>query len=869
MKPIPGLVSQVVNECRIARWPVSEHLAEFVCRSVLINSFRQIKPDKPLSSETFEQITEYCKTILLAPGDPVPYTLRMLSDYSQSLTDYFEQIRDLRGKRRRDCNLAMIDLRDLHVNTQVFERLVDFCKSTHIIATIAHPSDLKTAADSAILASDTASALASVLPQEQILIFKQSIDSDDQNPAWEQLNDLCEIVHGIRFLNAPPTAELDGMMATINSNLAKLNSTISDLKREYDEFYTPIIIKYLHSHGIGDSADSSTVDAALLRLSKALIKESNNRFILRLLLTRYQVIFAEITLQMGNTLTEFKKAQITVENFVTGKSIIAKNQIFPHFSHVASLYDTIAICCSAAAILQSGIVGLMSYLDDSKYSIRYIYEKRRPKPIHGSSVVRQAFLDEKEKREKKQTTSLPSDSSSLSLPPICSGFGLSLIESLDAINDLTWIRTLQEKESELEKKRLRGVAKEGSRDIASTTLEVLNDVSWLHELQQYKALSPEQNMFFPRFMGNSDLSTIVGMSLSRPGFLREMKEYSFDSSISAPAPKNPETLCSPTLSNPTLPFVPYSQPSHTYTHSIVLPTSLPSISVFDTQMSKDSFLTDTIGVVASLISLPLASPAHLPLALCGIGDLVQGIVEHKIYESPSWGSGLTSRRGFPCLFNHPPSSAEARCSCAPAPSAIPSATSANQVDVAGPDPVEANEYDSGEYVAGHGFSRIKTLSFLTDYSAMCQCSVFGKANDYYADYLANLFEPLELLDIQGRKSDAIVEFGIQTPIHFVEKHIDTKYTSSEWELRKLAIHLTNITHKRTHAVQTDRSHFKRDEFVEALPPKDSSTQTPVDSGTSTKRVIRRVAGLSVSQSGHATMKRSQFVVKNLVAELDL
>lgn len=55
-----------------------------------------------------------------------------------------------------------------------------------------------------------------------------------------------------------------------------------------------------------------------------------------------------------------------------------------------------------------------------------------------------------------------------------------------------------------------------------------------------------------------------------------------------------------------------------------------------------------------------------------------------------------------------------------------------------------------------------------------------------------------------------VDFGCQTPTHFVERHIDHSYEWNEWSLRRRALLLANLRQKTTHSAQTAESHFKRD-----------------------------------------------------------
>ena len=87
------------------------------------------------------------------------------------------------------------------------------------------------------------------------------------------------------------------------------------------------------------------------------------------------------------------------------------------------------------------------------------------------------------------------------------------------------------------------------------------------------------------------------------------------------------------------------------------------------------------------------------------------------------------------------------------------------------------------------------------------------------------------------------EFGVQCPTHFVEKHIDPQYDWNEWSLRRKALQLANIRQKKTHSMQTDASHFRRDTETQVYRMKTSGTNTAVNKGQSMPRKVQYIQGL--------------------------
>ena len=85
--------------------------------------------------------------------------------------------------------------------------------------------------------------------------------------------------------------------------------------------------------------------------------------------------------------------------------------------------------------------------------------------------------------------------------------------------------------------------------------------------------------------------------------------------------------------------------------------------------------------------------------------------------------------------------------------------------------------------------------------------------------------------------------GCQTDTHFNDGYIDKEYHWNEWELRRKAIRLSNLTHKVTHSSQTSQSHFKRDSETQVYLPKSNVTQTKRDNWTTLPNPTVYYAGL--------------------------
>jgi hypothetical protein len=97
--------------------------------------------------------------------------------------------------------------------------------------------------------------------------------------------------------------------------------------------------------------------------------------------------------------------------------------------------------------------------------------------------------------------------------------------------------------------------------------------------------------------------------------------------------------------------------------------------------------------------------------------------------------------------------------------------------------------------------------------------------------------------VSKKSGAALVDVSVETPVHFVERHIDPRYQFSEWALRRQAVKIANIRKCATHGAQTDASAFRRENDTQVYLPRESGTQTGISVGSNTDRVVRYVGGL--------------------------
>lgn len=89
--------------------------------------------------------------------------------------------------------------------------------------------------------------------------------------------------------------------------------------------------------------------------------------------------------------------------------------------------------------------------------------------------------------------------------------------------------------------------------------------------------------------------------------------------------------------------------------------------------------------------------------------------------------------------------------------------------------------------------------------------------------------------VEGNLNNRLMlDKGIETPTHFVEKNLDPNYYWNEWELRKKAIQMANIRKTQTRGDQTILSNFRVESDTQTFLKKDAETNTVANVGTQFK-----------------------------------
>ncbi|PNW84338.1 hypothetical protein CHLRE_04g230340v5 [Chlamydomonas reinhardtii] len=148
----------------------------------------------------------------------------------------------------------------------------------------------------------------------------------------------------------------------------------------------------------------------------------------------------------------------------------------------------------------------------------------------------------------------------------------------------------------------------------------------------------------------------------------------------------------------------------------------------------------------------------------------------------------------------------------------------------------------------YGFSSNADMrAFLSDPAAVLAGVAAAVAREPLLARPLGLPPPVASADVhavlQAMSGPLKVDFGCQTPVHFLERHIDKDYEWNVWALRRRALALANLRNKATHSAQTAESHFKRENETQVWKPREAVVQTRVTKGQAMPRKLQYVAGL--------------------------
>ncbi|KAJ9469836.1 hypothetical protein DIPPA_27757 [Diplonema papillatum] len=108
------------------------------------------------------------------------------------------------------------------------------------------------------------------------------------------------------------------------------------------------------------------------------------------------------------------------------------------------------------------------------------------------------------------------------------------------------------------------------------------------------------------------------------------------------------------------------------------------------------------------------------------------------------------------------------------------------------------------------------------------------------------------------KPREIVKVDSQSQTGQIDPFKDHKYEWNEWELRRLALKVANLRSKKTHSVQTNQSHNRRDNDAQTYLPKTQETQTMQSKATQPSKKVQYIKGLRGNASARVQVVQMEF-----------
>ncbi|KAG5452731.1 Cilia- and flagella-associated protein 206 [Clonorchis sinensis] len=219
---IARIIEQIIQECQAQGEEVSESLAAYIVKAVILDPDSDFYPDKPLSKEDIETLIKMCVARLLDSESPSLDTMKMQVFFELSHIERDEFLAEHHRVMQARLEPVMTEALEARGRTQ--EETEDAYR--RIVSAVLLLSGLGSPTNVAVVRETTA-ALQSIFPQSDIVSFLKCGAAQKRN----QIEQFTGIVTGIRLFNKDCLkggAGIDDVPQLLVDGIPKTLSTLHD-----------------------------------------------------------------------------------------------------------------------------------------------------------------------------------------------------------------------------------------------------------------------------------------------------------------------------------------------------------------------------------------------------------------------------------------------------------------------------------------------------------------------------------------------------------------------------------------------------------------------------------------------------------------
>ncbi|XP_056150513.1 cilia- and flagella-associated protein 206 isoform X1 [Lampris incognitus] len=347
---IKSIVREIAQECAMRGHAVSETLAAFMVKAVVLDPKYEFNVDRTLTKHDVGRIVELCVEKLMEECSPALETIKMQVYFDMNYTSRGEFIKEHHWVLLSKLSLVCQEITDSRVKTQeelegLYRKIVGYIL---LRSGVGSPTDTNTV-------REATAALQSVFPQPKLQAFMSLMKRDKE----QQLSELTTIVTGIRLFNKYsekggegiddlPLILNDALLATSKSMGEELN-----LMQRLVWKYTASLEKLVNSEKQAGECSLSPV-----MLKQALYNVRQHEAFLK-------IIMADVSLCA--TQAEFLGSELNthmnlLRETVHCKTAVPTAQVFPLFTALAKLWSGFQDELALLKILANVVENLRPFL---------------------------------------------------------------------------------------------------------------------------------------------------------------------------------------------------------------------------------------------------------------------------------------------------------------------------------------------------------------------------------------------------------------------------------------------------------------------------------------------------------------------------
>jgi len=325
MDAIKRIVSEIVFMCRVRNIQVSETLAAFMARAVVLEHADQFPLDKELNESDVQDLIKLTTERLLEQDSPSLETVKMQVGFDTARVQEQEKLEKIRVERegregqllREITDAKLKGGNDVEALTSLYRRIFNFL--------VMH-AGLEPGADRPA-EREIAAALESVFPRIGLKAFT-ALPAEDKTA---QLHELANIVLGIRLFNRHIGKGGAGIqdLPRVAAELAE--SYVNHVGEELDEVGT---LTEQYADVIGHKYRTSIEG----KKPKRLQQELTNRRQYATYLSQLDDSFQQSARHIEEMTRLFLKEMDALKQLVGSRSSVPKEQVYPRFDSLAKLW---------------------------------------------------------------------------------------------------------------------------------------------------------------------------------------------------------------------------------------------------------------------------------------------------------------------------------------------------------------------------------------------------------------------------------------------------------------------------------------------------------------------------------------------------